>query len=138
MTWTNKQTDIRVHTSYFKEKLHFQKEPSLILTDKYLMYSIAFLRMADLLSLACSPATMFFSSTILSEKEVEYTYTSTGIYILAILSKLKNRDEFEGGLHDKKKGKGGKKKKEKSDKIHVKYLYEAQMTAKNPQKRVEF
>ena len=52
-----------------------------------------------------------------------------GIYILAIppplgefLSKLKNREEFEGGLHDKRKGKGGKKKKrkEKSDKTRVK------------------
>ena len=53
-----------------------------------------------------------------------------GIYILAIspppwgvgkiLSKLKNREEFEGGL-EKRKGKGGKRrKKEKSDKTHVK------------------
>ena len=39
-----------------------------------------------------------------------------------ILSKLKNREEFEGGLHEKE-GKGGeKKKKEKSDKTHVKIL----------------
>ena len=38
-----------------------------------------------------------------------------------ILSKLKNREEFEGGLHEKKEGKRGeKKKKEKSDKTHVK------------------
>ena len=36
-----------------------------------------------------------------------------------ILSKLKNRDEFEG--LEKRKGKGGKRrKKEKSDKTHVK------------------
>ena len=51
----------------------------------------------------------------------------TGIYILAIppplgggqfLSKLKNGEEFKCGLHAKRKGKGGgKKKKEKSDKI---------------------
>ena len=42
------------------------------------------------------------------------------IYILAILSKLKNREEFEGG-HEKRKGKGGeRRKKEKSDKTHVK------------------
>ena len=35
------------------------------------------------------------------------------------LSKLKNREEFEGGL-EKRKGKGGKRrKKEKSDKTHV-------------------
>ena len=38
-----------------------------------------------------------------------------------------------------KKGreKGGKEEKEKSDKTqtHTKYLYEAQMTAKNPQKQ---
>ena len=40
----------------------------------------------------------------------------TGIYILAILSQLK--EEFEGDL--KKEGKGGGRKKEKSDKIHVK------------------
>ena len=35
------------------------------------------------------------------------------------LSKVKYREEFEGGL-EKRKGKGGKEKKEKSDKIHVK------------------
>ena len=36
------------------------------------------------------------------------------------LSKLKNREEFEGGL-EKRKGKGWKRrKKEKSDKTHVK------------------
>ena len=35
-------------------------------------------------------------------------------------SKLRNREEFEGGLQ-KRKGKGGKRrKKEKSDKTHVK------------------
>ena len=34
-----------------------------------------------------------------------------GIYILAIfLSKLKKREEFEGGLHEKKEGKGGKRR----------------------------
>ena len=33
----------------------------------------------------------------------------------------KNREEFEGGLHEKKEGKRGeKKKKEKRDKTHVK------------------
>ena len=37
------------------------------------------------------------------------------------LSKMKNREEFEGGLHEKRKGKGGKRrKKEKSDKTPVK------------------
>ena len=52
------------------------------------------------------------------------------IYILAIsppplggeefLSKLKNREEFEGGL-EKRKGKGRKRRKKvKSDKTHVK------------------
>ena len=42
---------------------------------------------------------------------------SAGIYIL---SQLKNREEFDGGL-EKRKGKGGeRRKKEKSDKIHVK------------------
>ena len=36
------------------------------------------------------------------------------------MSKLKNREEFEGGLHEKRKGKGGgEKKKEKSDKTYV-------------------
>ena len=46
---------------------------------------------------------------------------SPGIYILGkFLSKLKNREEFEVGL-EKRKGKGGKRrKKEKSDKTHVK------------------
>ena len=54
-----------------------------------------------------------------------YYEIDTGIYILAIssilggkfLSKLKNREEFEGGL-EKRKGK--EEKKEKSDKTHVK------------------
>ena len=41
------------------------------------------------------------------------------------LSKLKNREEFEGGL-EKKKGKGGKKEKKKRVIKHtLKYLYEA-------------
>ena len=36
------------------------------------------------------------------------------------MSKVKNREEFEGGL-EKRKGKRGKRrKKEKSDKTHVK------------------
>ena len=35
------------------------------------------------------------------------------------LSKVKNRDEFEGGL-EKRKGKGGTRRKKKSDKTHVK------------------
>ena len=44
------------------------------------------------------------------------TLIHTGIYILAI-----SPPPFEGGLHEKRKGKGGKRrKKEKSDKIHVK------------------
>ena len=47
---------------------------------------------------------------------------TAGIYILAIsppptgggefLSKMKNREEFEGGLHEKRKGKGENKNKE--------------------------
>ena len=36
------------------------------------------------------------------------------------LSKLKSREDFEGGLHEKKKGKGGKERKKKGDKTHVK------------------
>ena len=36
------------------------------------------------------------------------------------LSKLKNREELEGGLHKKRKGKGKKRKKRV-----IKYLYEA-------------
>ena len=69
-----------------------------------------------------------------------------GIYILAIpppplgegkfLSQLKNREEFEGGL-EKRKGKGGGEKKEKNDKTHVKYLFEALMTAKKIRKNGE-
>ena len=50
--------------------------------------------------------------------------THAGIYILAIfgqfLSKLKNREELEGGLHKKEGKRWEKKKKEKSDKTHVK------------------
>ena len=51
------------------------------------------------------------------------TLIHTGIYILAIspphpgggqfLSKLKNREEFEGGLHEKGREKGGKRRKRK-------------------------
>ena len=32
------------------------------------------------------------------------------------LSKMKNREEFEGGLHEKRKGKGGKRRKKKREK----------------------
>ena len=42
-----------------------------------------------------------------------------GIYILAIshfLSKMKNREVFEGGLHEKRKGKRGEKKKKEKRK----------------------
>ena len=57
--------------------------------------------------------------------------TKTGIYILAIpppagefLSKLNNREEFEGGL-EKRKEKGGKEEKKKRViKYTLKYLYE--------------
>ena len=45
---------------------------------------------------------------------------------------MKNKEEFEGGLYEKGRE---KKKKEKSDKNILKYLYEALMTAKNPQKQ---
>ena len=49
------------------------------------------------------------------------------------LSKLKNREEFEGGL-EKGKGNGGKRsKKEKSDKTHVKIPLKYRK--KNPQKQ---
>ena len=42
------------------------------------------------------------------------------------MSKLKNREEFEGGLHEKRKGKGGERRKKKGMKKHtLKYLYEA-------------
>ena len=67
------------------------------------------------------------------------------IYILAtpppkkrkgeFLSKLKNREEFEGGLYEKRKGKGGKRRKKKRVKKHMlKYLYEALMTEKKSTK----
>ena len=59
-------------------------------------------------------------------KDAEKLKGKSGIYILAIpppgkiLSKVKNREEFEGRL-EKRKGKGGKRrKKEKSAKTHVK------------------
>ena len=61
----------------------------------------------------------------------------TGIYILAIsppggvfLSKLKNREEFEGGL-EKRKGKEGKRKKKKSKNTFMKL----KNRKKNPQKQ---
>ena len=42
------------------------------------------------------------------------------------LSKVKNREKFEGGLHEKRKGKGGGKRKNKRVIKHMlKYLYEA-------------
>ena len=39
------------------------------------------------------------------------------------MPKFKSREEFEGGLHEKRKGKGGEKKK-KVIKHTLKYLYE--------------
>ena len=49
------------------------------------------------------------------------------------LSKLKNREEFEGGLHEKGREKGGK---EKSDKTHVEIpLCSLNGRKKNPQKQ---
>ena len=50
----------------------------------------------------------------------------SGIYILAISPpKVKNREEFEGGL-EKRKGKGGKRRKKKRVIKHtLKFLYEA-------------
>ena len=52
--------------------------------------------------------------------EAYFALLVSRIYILEFLSILKNREEFEGGL-EKRKGKGGKRrKKEKSDKTHVK------------------
>ena len=57
-------------------------------------------------------------------KEIDFlAYITTGKYILAIspppggeefLSKLKNREEFEGGL-EKRKGKGGKRRKQRKE-----------------------
>ena len=41
-------------------------------------------------------------------------------------SKLKNRREFEGGLHEIRKGKGGKRRRKKKMIKHtLKYIYEA-------------
>ena len=40
---------------------------------------------------------------------IQTCLTNTAVYILAILSKLKNREEFEG--LEKRKGKGGKRRK---------------------------
>ena len=66
---------------------------------------------------------MVYGDAVLHERVT----VRAGIYILAIpprgggfLSKLKNREEFEGG-HEKRKGKEWKEEKiEKSDKTHVK------------------
>ena len=50
------------------------------------------------------------------------------------MSKLKNREEFEGGL-EKRKGKGEKRRKKKRVIKHtLKYLYEAEMTGKESTK----
>ena len=49
------------------------------------------------------------------------------------MSKLKNRKEFEGGLHEKRKEKEEERKK--VIKHTLKYRNEAYMTAKNPQKQ---
>ena len=46
------------------------------------------------------------------------------IYFVQIEKHL-NREEFEGGLHEKRKGKGGKEEKEKNDKTHVEIPSEA-------------
>ena len=71
----------------------------------------------------CHKGTTFLT-TIKNE-----VYSLTGIYILAIppplgggkcLSKLKNREEFEGGLEKGKEKEGKEENKEKSDKTHVK------------------
>ena len=52
-----------------------------------------------------------------------------------ILSKLKNREEFEGGLHEIKEEKGGKRRRKKKVTKHtLKYLYDAWMTAKKSSK----
>ena len=47
------------------------------------------------------------------------------------MSKLKNREEFEGGLEKKARKRGEKKKKKRVIKHTLNYLYEA----KNPQKQ---
>ena len=72
-----------------------------------------------------------------ASKNINYKYfiwnNATGIYILAIsppgggdcFSKLKNREEFEGELHEKKVGKRGERKKKRVIKHTLKYLYEA-------------
>ena len=54
---------------------------------------------------------------------IELVIIYSGIYILAILSKLKIWEEFEGVL-EKRKGKGGKRRKRKRV-IKQTYLYEA-------------
>ena len=57
---------------------------------------------------------------------IEVPNIISGMYILAILSKLKNREEFEGGLEKKARKRGEKKKKKKRVIKHtLKYLYEA-------------
>ena len=48
------------------------------------------------------------------------------IYSGHFLSKLKNREEFEGGLEKKERKRGGKKKTKKRVTKHaLKYIYEA-------------
>ena len=58
---------------------------------------------------------------ILGLFQILESVTSQGYMFWPFLSKLKNREEFEGGLHEKREGKRWeRKKKEKSDKTHVK------------------
>ena len=76
---------------------------------------------------------IFLPESILKAKRTPHTSSTTysgdrlelgrwqGYIFWFFFSKLKNREDFEGGLHEKRKGKGGeRRKKEKSDKTHVK------------------
>ena len=54
------------------------------------------------------------------ERKIRDIYSGHSPPLGGDFSKVKNREEFEGGL-EKRKGKGGKRrKKKKSDKTHVK------------------
>ena len=59
-------------------------------------------------------------------KQLKPSSLAHHIHVRDILYILKNREEFEGGLHEKMKGKGGERRKKKRVIKHtLKYLYEA-------------
>ena len=81
---------------------------------------------------------IFLPESILKAKRTPHTSSTTysgdrlelgrwqGYIFWFFFSKLKNREDFEGGLHEKRKGKGGiRRRKKKVIKYTLQYLFEA-------------